>query len=412
MAALDIAGLSAVLKTQYTQKRVNVLTYPKNPMFAMVPKRTDFVGVNKVVAFQNAFGAGRSNVFSTALANITGTVYNKVTVTRVHDYALAEITGEAIDAAGTDGGSLLNALKKEIDNAIKSCTRSLAIQLYRNSGGARGQLKAGISVTTPTITLRNINDITNFEQGMVLTTSAADGTSGAIRAGSVTIAGVDRDLGTITVTGNWDAGIAAVTANDYIFQQGDFVATAKQMVSGLAAWLPLVAPVAGDNFFGLDRSVDTGRLAGIRYSAGSGGPIEESLISGATQITTNGGTPDHAFMNPVDYANLIKALGSKVEYDMAIKSSNDASIAFKGVNLHGPAGEIKVVSDLNCPQGYCYMLQMDTWNFETLKAAPRILEQDGMQIRANASADSYILRAGWYGQLTCDAPGWNGVITL
>lgn len=406
--ALDISALTAVLKVQYTQKKVNTLSYTNNPFWAMVKKRTDFLGVNKVVAIRNGNPQGRGFDFATGLANISSSTYNKFTVTRSKDYAFGQVYGEAIEASAKDAGSLLQGLKSEIDGAMYTATRSLAAGLFGNGGGARGQIASGQA--TPTITLVDPSQAVNFEVGMVLNTSTTDGTSGAKKAGTVTLTGVDRVAGTLTASGNWTAGIATVAANDYIFQNGDFEAV-RQGVVGLAGWVPATAPTGGDSFFSLDRSSDPVRLGGVRYTAGSGGPIEEILIDAAALLVREGSKPDVAFMNPLDYANLVKALGSKVIYDRS-KSFDDPDIGFDSVKLMGPAGPIKVVADLNCPRGKGWMLQLDTWAFESLGGAPRILNLDGSDMLRSASTDSYVFRIGYYGNLTCEAPGWNAYFAL
>ncbi len=410
MPVLDQTALAAVLKTQYTQSKVNNICYPESALFAKFKKRTDFVGANKVVAFQYGSPQARGFDFASGLANMTASQYAKVTVTRSKDYSFGQVTTEAIESAGTDAGALLNSLKKEIDNAMYTAGRSIAAQMFRNGGGARGQISAGSNVGTATITLANVNDVVNFEKNMVLNVASTDGTSGAKRSGTVTVSSVDRDLGTVTATGNWTAGIAAAAASDYIFQNGDFEAVNSGMM-GLAGWVPATAPTGGDSFFGLDRSVDPVRLAGLRYSANSGGPIEETLVKTAARLAREGASPDIAVLNPIDYGNLVVALGSKVVYDK-VKSSDEADIGFESVKLMGPKGPISIVSDLNCPSGAGWMLTSKVWSFETLKGAPRILNLDGNDMRASATADSYIFRIGYYGNLICEAPGWNAYFVL
>lgn len=405
--SLDLTALAAVLKVQYTQKKVNTLAYDKNPFWAMVKKRTDFLGSNKVVAIRNGQPQGRGADFTTAIANVSPSTYNRFTVTRARDYAFARVFGEAVEASAKDAGSLLQGLKNEIDGAIYTATRSIAINLFGNGGGARGQIASGQA--TPIVTLSRPEDTVNFEAGMYLKTSTADGTSGTLKAGRVLVTGVDRVAGTVTASGNWTAGIATAAANDFIFQEGDNVAN-NSMISGLAAWVPSTTPTSTP-FFGLDRSTDPVRLGGVRYSAGSGGPIEEILIDTAALLVREGSRPDTVLMNPLDYANLVKALSGKVIYDRA-SSFDMPDIGFEAVKLMGPAGPMKVLADLNCPRGRGYMLQLDTWTFESLGGAPKILNLDGQDMLRDATADAYIIRVGYYGNLTCEAPGWNAVFTL
>ena len=413
MGILDTTALNAVLKTQYTQKKVNLLTYKNNPTYAMIPKRTDFVGANKVVAIRNGAPQGRglgAAGFTASLANMSASVYNKFTVTRISDYAFGQVTTEAIRASKNDAGSLVDGLKNEVDGAIYTNMRSLAIGMFGNSGARRGVISAASAVGTPTITLATITDITAFEVGMILNTAATDGTSGAKRAGTVTVTGLDRVNGTITVSGNWSAGIAAVAVGDSIFQNGDFEAV-KTGLSGFAAWLPLVAPTGGDNFFGLDRSSDVTRLAGIRDTSHAGGPLEETIIDVAALVVREGGMPNKVILNPLDVAKLVKALSTKVIYDRS-KSFDEPDIDFKSVSIQGPAGQLDVVGDINCPQGLGYMLQLDTWCLESLGAAPGILDDDGNRILRSATSDSYIVRVGYFANMTCVAPGWNAVFSV
>lgn len=406
---LDTTALAAVLKTQYTQGKVNSLVYPESPVFAAIKKRTDFVGDNKVVAFHYGNPQGRGANFTAGLANINTSAYGKVTITRKKDYAFGRVDGEAVDAAGTDAGALLNALKYEIDNAFYTAGRSIAAALFRNGGGARGQISSTSNTATPSITLANINDVVNFEVGMVLNTSTTDGTSGAKKTGTVTLTAVNRTTGVLTASGNWTAGIATAAAADYIFQNGDFEAT-NSMLAGLAAWVPSTDPTS-TLFYGLDRSVDPTRLGGLRYNDNAGGLIEETLIKCSARMAREGATPDMAVLNPIDLGNMVVSLGNKVVYDR-LKSSDDPNIGFKSVQLMGAKGPIDIVSDLNCPSGGGWMLTKKTWCFETLKGAPRILNLDGNDMRASATEDSYVFRIGYYGNLTCNAPGWNAYFTL
>lgn len=410
MAILDTTALSAVLKQKYTQRRFAELAYRKNPGFALIAKKTDFGGKNKVISVRNANPLGIGKDVSTAQGVKTASVYKQFVVTRASYYGTASISGEAIKAAKGSENALVEGLTKEIDGIINGVSRRLAMMMYRNGGGAIGQISAGSNVGTATITLANPGDVTNFETGMVLQASSDDGYTGSagLRSGgnTVTLAGVDVDAGTLTATGNWSAGIAAVAASDFLFAKGDYQAWLK----GALGWTPTTAPTSGDSFFSLDRSSDVTRLAGIRHSGG-GGPIEETLIDAATKVVRQGGSPDYVFMNPLDWAALVKALGAKVIYER-IDSVDDVKVGFKTVALDGPQGPIKIVSDLNVPKGTAFMWQLDTWALESLGPMPQTLDYDGLSLLRSATSDDYEVRVGGYGNYTCEAPGWNAVITL
>jgi hypothetical protein len=114
-------------------------------------------------------------------------------------------------------------------------------------------------------------------------------------------------------------------------------------------------------------------------------------------------------MNYAKYAELEKALGSKVQY-VDLKVSAD--VGFRGIQINGPRGVIKVIADQNCPSNVAYMLQLDTWKLYSLGKAPKILDSDGMKMLRESNADAVEIRIGYYAQLGCKAPGFNARIAL
>jgi hypothetical protein len=174
--------------------------------------------------------------------------------------------------------------------------------MYRSGSGSIGQIASGQA--TATITLSDLEAVVNFEVGMTLVASTADG-GGSVKSGTAVVTGVDRDLGTVTFAAALNTLIATIAANDYLFVQGDY----DGKIKGLQAWLPNNAPTTGDNFFSIDRSVDATRLSGVRFD-GSAMPIEEALIAASSRVAREGGKPSHCFMSYSKYADLEKALGN------------------------------------------------------------------------------------------------------
>lgn len=406
MSYLDVAALGPVLKQRYSTKKVAALGYNKRPFWGMLRKTTDFDGDNLVVACQYATPQGRSHTLSTAEADITPSAYQRFTLTRARDYAAFGITTEAIRASKGDTGAMIKGLSNEIDGSIKTITRNMAQEVYRNGGTARAR---GASFSTVTLTLAAAADTAQFEYGQTVKSATTDGTSGSVKAGSVQIVGIDRDAGTLTGNVNWDTGIPTFAGTDYIFGDGDFGLGMK----GLLAWLPTTAPSSGESFFGADRSKDATRLGGVRISGG-GGPIEETLIAAAARLAREESSPDVVFMNPLDMENLVKAVSGKSIYDRASRPSFDMpSIGYKGIKMFAPTGDLEIYADVNCPKGFMFMLQLDTWSFRGLGQAPGIIDDgDGLIMLRNSGSDDYKGRVGYYGNLVCDAPGWNAVITI
>jgi len=396
--ALNMTTFAAALKQHYTNERIENMVYKDNPFLAMVAKYEDFGGENLKLPIKYGIPQGRSATFSDAQANKTNTQLKAFLLTRQADYSLASIANETIEASKGNANAFMEAATVEIDGAIESATRSLAIACYGDGSGAIGQVLATTS-SVATFTLKQIDDVTNFEVGMQLKLNATKTGSSGTLSTAVTVDGINRDTGVITLSAS-----ASLTADHFIYQEGDYDAKIK----GLNAWVPSSAPGSTDSFFGVNRSSDATRLGGIRFD-GSSLPIEEALIGGASRVAREGGKPDVCFMNYSNFADLEKALGSKVSY-VDVKASPE--IGFRGILVHGPRGPIKVIPDQNCPKDVAFMLQMDVWKLYSLGKAPKILDSDGLKFLRDSSADSVEVRVGYYAQLGCRGPGYNVRIAL
>jgi len=221
---------------------------------------------------------------------------------------------------------------------------------------------------------------------------------------SATITGIDRDAGTLITDTNWTAQIASLGASDYLFAKGDF----QNSMSGLASWLPTTAPTAGDSFFGVDRSTDKSRLAGVRLSC-AGDPVHEALQKGAARLGREGAAPDCAFLSYQKMRDLQIELGNKTEFTTTNVTAN---VGFTGVKIIGPRKPITVYADQNCPDAQCYLLTKDTWKFISLGPVPDLHDEDGVRMLRESSSDGFEVRASYYGNLACSAPGYNAVLTL
>jgi hypothetical protein len=400
---LDLPAMNAALKELYDNQTIENLVYNDNPFLAMVRKNTDFGGKYKPIPIITGASQGRSSNFTNAQTNQSPAQIESFFLKRVSDYSIAQIDNQTMLASRTDKMSFLEGSKVLIDGAISSITLSLASSLFRSGTGSIGQIG---SISTGVITLSDPNSVVQFEKNMVLQASATDG--GAPRASLGYVIALNRSLGTVTVSTSYGGSAgspAAWTTNDYLLVQGD----SNSKISGLAAWIPSTAPVTGDNFFGVDRSVDTTRLAGVLYD-GSAQPIEEALIDSSSLLAREGGKPDVAIMSYASYSALEKSLGAKVVY---VDSKGPADIAFRGIMVNGANSMIKCFPDRNCPSFTCYLLTMKSWCLESLGDAPQILRYgDGLEMLRVYNADAGEVRVAYYANLSCNAPGWNAYVKL
>ena len=416
----------AALKELYTgDDFMKDLVYKKNPLLALLPKDESPSGfAGKYIPVPLIYGTpagGRSATFSSAQGNQTPPSLASFFVYRVSNYQLVTITNELLEATKDNAGAFIDEAKLNMDTGFRSISNDLALDLYSAGNGVRGQIA---SISTGVITLSNASQVVNFEIGMVLASFSISGTTYTQSTGAALgyVVAINRSAGTVTVSAT--AGGAAGTPTNWstsfpnIGVSGDVafgtlsVRTSFLKVTGLQGWLPTTAPSPGESFWGVDRSVDTSRLAGVVAQGTSSETIEEALIDAASQVAREGGMPDMCFMNFASYAALEKSLGSKVQY-VDVKHE-EADIAFAGIRINAPYGPISVVPDRNCPAQTAYLLQMDTWKLRSLGKAPHILTYglEGLEGLRVGTADALEIRIGYYANLICNAPGWNCVVQL
>lgn len=398
----DMTAAQAVLKELYDGQTVQNMIYRRNPWFAMVPKSGDFLGKYYPQPIITAPTSGRSAAFATAQANQTQWLAQEFLVTRKKDYSIFTIDNETMMASASDKGAFVKGIKTTADLAWTAMENSLCVGLFRSGTGSIGQISA---ISSGVITLTNLGDVVGFEINQAIQANATDG--GTPRGAVGYVIAVNRMLGKVTVSATLGGAAGTPTgwtASDFLLVQGDNNAK----MSGLQAWIPATDPVGGDNFYGVDRSVDPVRLAGLRYD-GTSQSIEEASIDACAYLDREGGSPKYAITNPVSFAALEKSMGAKVQY---VDMKSDAGIGFRGIAINAPGGVVNVLSDRSCQSFTMWLITPETWCLKSLGEAPQILNYgDGQQLRVY-NADAVEGRIGFYGNLICNAPGWNAYVKL
>ena len=138
--ALDLTTFASALKQHYTSDRIENMVYKDNPLLALLAKYENFGGKNLPLPIKYGIPQGRSAAFATAQSNKTSSQFKDFLLTRDKDYSLASIDNETIEASKGNANAFIEAATTEIDGAIESATRSLAIALYGTGSGSIGQV--------------------------------------------------------------------------------------------------------------------------------------------------------------------------------------------------------------------------------------------------------------------------------
>lgn len=413
-----IATSLAILKTKYTQPKVYWEAYEDNPSFADIRHDETFDGNNKQIAVQTEAPIGRGFSIAQAQQNMGPGTYKDFLLTRIEDFGVARIKGQAMRAAAKSTGSLISLWTREMDGIILQVSRSAAINMWRTGTGSRGIISAGSTVGSATVTLATVADISNFYIGAQLQASATDG--GAVRGGGAfaTVTKINRVTGTMTVGTTWSGQIPGLAAGDYLYINGDAPnGGTNLMVTGVQAWVPPANAISAgvrinsNAFFGLDRTSDEVRLAGL-YLDGTNTPMQEALIEAVAMAGVEGAKIDRVWMHPRDRAVLVKELGAKVQYvKETVKVEGIGDIGFKAIDLTLDEAEVRVMADINVPRFTSLVTQWDTWTFESIGQAPGILKEDGPDFLRTSNDDSYEVRVGYYGNLSNMAPARSVLIS-
>lgn len=438
-------AVQAILKTKYPDGAIPQALYKDFPLLSLIKKTTNFDGDFRVVALQNERPQGSSSQFTMAQGVAKGGSfggggsYKRFQVYRTRHYGILRMDGETMKAAVKTSGALVDLWNNETDGISKNELADLAFQVYGDGTGVRGITSATTAITVAagvfTIPLATPADAVYFNLNMKIQCYNASGTElnyatapaqSAADGTGLYIVGINRQTGVLTaqVVQN---GVALTTGaigtlnsvnSVRIVRAGDFQAAASVAnvgtngyadgpVVGIQAWITTPGPT--DAFWQLNRSTDPVRLAGQVFNV-AGLPMNEALMEGEGRVLVQGvGNPDTIVVNPLDLQNLKKALGSDIVYDRV--ASNVAGVSFKSIQYDGANGPMNIIADAFCPRNKAFMLQLPSWELSTLGPAPQMLDWDNNDYLRVNDNDQYEVRFGHYGQLICNNPGANIILT-
>lgn len=386
--------------------------YMKNPLFSDCKKNEQDTGQDIRFSVSQSQGSSGSAAYATASANAGNVQYTRFTVTPVTDYSLARMNGEDWERLSSDEGAVVDAWKERIDAAVHEARRSLSIHMYRSGTGSRGQISSSSNIATATITLSDGSigsaDISNFYTGMVLQASATDGS--AVRAGTETVASVDRAAGTLgSTSAAWNSVITLISNTDFLYRAGDGAngTGTNVVITGLDSWL--VGGTTPGTLFGANRNVDPVALAGTALDS-TGIPIEEAPLQLAMLIGIQGEGQKTLYCHPREKVQLVKLLESKARF-VRPQQGSKAEVGFEGIEFETDNGPMMLKGDINVPRRKAYILETDQVVLNSVGKACKILQKDGQTVRARDGFDAYEMRIGTYGSFCVRDPGAMGRLT-
>lgn len=411
--ASTLTTFDFAMKERYTDDKVESLMFSSRPLFGRIAKDETLMGDQFIQPLIRTAPQGLTGTIANIATPVGGTGGNvggeKFVIPTGEYHAWVEIGDKVLKASRANPGAFLENKAAEIDNLYEQASDALALYAYSNGGFASGQ-RASAAVNV--ITLSSKDDVANFEVGMYVEASSADGAStlDALRVGSTFVTAVDRENGTVTLSSA--AAIAAFADGDYLFRYGDFAGnTAVVIYKGLRAWISdTSAPAA---LYGVTRTTDVQRLSGSRLVSAdyTGFNIEERLQKLITRMTGRyrGPGPDDVYMHPEDFQTLALSLQTRGERTLTDDSTD---FGYNYLNVMAGGVSSKVFADRFCPQGTAFALRMNTWKIRSMLKLLHTLNGDGLTMLRKAATNDYQYRLVSYPLISCTAPGWNGRVPL
>lgn len=402
MALSSLTNVGFITKNIFTDEEVQDQATRQRFWMKKVRKKGGWTGTTITVPIRIGNPQGVSNTFTVAQANAGQSSGRAWIGARVRKYGVATLDAESMEATKDKKGAFMELVETEVDGVIDEFGRRLSSDLYGDGSGSIGRCSNDPVDAGGPIQLLDANDVRFFALGQkIVANPNKTGNVGTMRAGVGTVTAISHQNGTVAYSGT----ITGITTNDFLYNEGDYDGALK----GLAAHLPLVAPVGGDSFFGVDRSADVERLSGWRLNTPAFS-VEENALELGTLICRAGGRPDFGLVSSTKFMRVSQSLSSKVEYDGDAKSAN---YGFEYFTVGLPSGRCRIFSDPDCPDDRLYLLQNDTWALRYLgKGVPHVVTDDGRdRIRIN-NADGVELRIRYWGNMFCNAPGFNGVAAV
>ena len=405
--AFSVANVAEIFKRLYPDG-VEHLVIDESPVLGLVQKNSKafkgFSGSGKELAWRVANGGQASGAFATAQSNAGVSTIKKPFITRGRLYDVRQLMHEDMEASRDSAGALVTLVKEATNTAMQNLKRRAGSIILGDGSGAIGQISAGSTVGSTSITLNDISSVVNFFPGQRLQAFAT--VVGGLRSAGavVTITGVNEDTGVLTSASNFSAQIAAIVASDFLVPEGDFLAVPQ----GMFGWNPTTAPVGGDSFFGIDRSTYQVAMSGGRYAPTSGS-IDEIIKDAMARHARQGGHHDSLILNPDDWSDLEKQSNNwqRINKNAVGSDGNQiASIGFNALVMNGPIGAVNVYSDPYMGRKKAKLTKLSSWEIWSLGEMFRLLtagaNSEGM-VR-NATSDGSELRFGGYWNLVLRIP--------
>lgn len=416
MSVGTLTTFSAFMMKRFLKSNFLYDTIEKTyPWFESIQKRKDFGGssFDLPVLYDRPQGMGARDR-ATAQANAS-TVKGAVQVITTGDYhASLFIANKAIEQSSGNEDAFLSIKEAEMQAILDEALYSVALSSTSNGGNALGQVA---SVAANVLTLTKKSDVAHFERNMTLVASDNDGditTDSLLDGGNTTtVVAVDPAAGTVEV--NDIADISGLSANDYLFRDGDFFGDeGSTILKGLGAQISGSAtPPALYSVTAATRALRPDRLAGCYLASSELTTLDDEerieLLNTRMAGVFRSRVAPRSYLHPEDFNRLSRSLQQR---GIIARDDPESRWGHKALSVVAGGKEQKIMSDPCMREGKLHALDPAHWWLASTGDLFHPLGKDGLESLRQATADNYEWRWVCYPALYTNAFIRSGVVTL
>lgn len=352
-----------LLPSLWSKDKIYEALLEASPTLGIIPKDTNMVETKRYVPVGYGSPQGLGTSYGGAKFAKSASTAIEWEIQHKHYYGLFSIDGFLWRQSeyGKRTAVLIDPMTRDSSNLMEQAKRDISRAIFGNGGGAIGQASA---VSTNRITFASARDIRGIENNMLLEASTADGTSGSVKAGYVSVSQVGDeenpfvDVSEATVA----TGIPTVAGTDYFFRRDTFGA----MISGFKSWLPAwsTGSLPG-TFKGVNRNVNAPRLAGRYVDVRTLSP-RAALLRACVRSADGNGKPSHYICSTSRWEALANELSAAGALTMTKAPAADiggfkTGVEYEAIKFTGPKGPVTVIADPECGDADSWLIQADTW---------------------------------------------------
>ena len=379
MAISSSNSILAMLKVYYKKEGIQNLLFRNSPVLKKI--RKDRVeGKEQRFSAMHSRGGACSGSFLVAKAQAASVgATSEFIVTPGQLYSVYTMNAKEVAASKSNAGAYMRIGGAKMFASSESLRKTFAAALY---GSGYGEIAAvpsgGWSLTKDTVLdiVLPEDAVVKIDVGSVLTVKATLTTEETSAVANLTVNKINGTTVNVTpdASGSASAGYIVCIA-------GSMNGSAPLLPVGLGGWLPVIKKRAASesgwttyiatNFFGVNRSVATDRLAGAFYDAtGAATAATQKKSYAVTQLIKKlrrqGSLCDMIVMNDNDFLDFAAEIEASNTYftQTSTKAKKEAAIGFTDISAAFSTNYIEnVIDDPYCVAGRFYVLDTSAVEF-------------------------------------------------